>query len=240
MRTHAAVAAMSAVAAVSAMTIALAGCAKATPYSSSETSMPSQATPINVGANSAPAIVSATSAAPASARVHGAHALELQAEFDYAPASRIIEVRYTLHNRGETALAVFDRGDLHAVGVGRQVLGAVGIPRMETEGDDVSLIHAAAPLPDPAPTSPPTPLAIELAPGASLEGEFKFALKGTAAPKRLRWCVGAMPMGEAYMDSPQSTRAGRLWRASFGVVEKQNMICTPWYDVASAAFEREA
>ena len=206
----------------------------------SSQAMPSHTTPTTVGANGAPAIVSAAAAAPAVARVHGAHALELQAEFDYAPASRIIEVRYALHNRGETAVAVFDRGDLHAVGVGRQVLGAVGIPRMDIEGDDVSLVHAAAPLPDPAPTSPPTPMAIELAPGASLEGEFKFALKGTAAPKRLRWCVGAMRMGEAYMDSPQSTRAGRLWRASFGVVEKQSLICTPWYDVASAAFESEA
>jgi hypothetical protein len=176
-------------------------------------------------------------ATPAIARAHGAHTTTLEAEFDYAPNSRIIEVRYTLRNGGDAPLAVFDRGDQHAIGTGRQAFGAVGIPRMEVDGEDVSLVHAAAPLPDPAPTSPPTPVAIELAPGATLEGEFKFALKGLIVPKRLRWCVGVMRLGDAYMDSPQDTKAGKLWRASFGVVEKQTMICTPWYDVGNSAFQ---
>jgi hypothetical protein len=176
-------------------------------------------------------------AALATTTAQGALGTELSAAFDYAPASRIIEVRYSLRNGGDAALAVFDRGDQHAVGVGRQVFGAVGIPRMEVEGEDVSLVHAAVPLSDPAPTSPPTPIAIELAPGATLEGDFKFALKGLIVPKRLRWCVGVMRMGDAYMDSPQDAKGGKLWRASFGVVEKQTMVCTPWYDVESARFE---
>jgi hypothetical protein len=192
--------------------------------------MPSQATPI----------AASDFAAPASTRVNGALATELIAEFDYLPNSRILEVRYTLHNRGNVALAVFDRGDQHAIGTGRQAFGAVGIPRMDIDGESISLVHAAVPLPDPAPTSPPTPVAIELAPGASLEGEFKFALKGLIVPKRLRWCVGVMRVGDAYMDSPQDTKAGRFWRASFGVVDKQAMVCTPWYDVANAAFEEMA
>lgn len=200
----------------------LAGCARATPFPSSETPMPSQATPL----------AASTLAAPATARVQGALATELEAEFDYAPNSRIIEVRYTLRNSGDAALAVFDRGDQHAIGSGRQAFGAVGIPRMEVEGEDVTLVNAAMPLPDPSPTSPPTPIAIELAPGASLEGDFKYALKGLIVPKRLRWCVGVMRMGDAYMDSPQDTKAGKLWRASFAVVEKQQRVCTPWYDVA--------
>jgi hypothetical protein len=205
----------------------LAACAQATSFPSSETPMLSQATSIAAG----------ELAAPASVRVDGALATELETEFDYAPNSRIIEVRYTLHNRGDAPLAVFDRGDQHAIGSGRQAFGAVGIPRMDIDNEDISLVHAAVPLPDPAPTSPPTPVAIEVAPGASLEGEFKFALKGLVMPKRLRWCVGVMRVGDAYMDSPQNTEAGRLWRASFGVVEKQAMLCTPWYDVASAAFQ---
>lgn len=175
-------------------------------------------------------------AAPAHTRIRGALDTSLDVEFDYAPASRIVEVRYTLRNNGDGPIAVFDRGDLHAIGNGRQIFGEVGVPRMETDGEDVTLIHAAFPLPDPAPTSPPTPMAIELAPGASLDGAFAFALKGIVIPTRLRWCVGAMRMGDAYMDSPQATKAGNVWRASFAVVERQQRICTPWYDVARGAF----
>ncbi len=205
----------------------VAGCAQATPIPSSETTMQSHATEHATNDIAAPAI----------ARIRGALDTRLEAEFDYAPNSRIIEVRYTLRNDGDAPLAVFDRGDQHAIGTGRQRFGDVGIPRMEIDGEDVSLVHAAMALPEPAPTSPPTPVAIELAPGASLDGEFKFALKGLIVPKRLRWCVGVMRVGDAYMDTPQDTKAGKLWRASFGVVDKQQRVCTPWYDVESAAFE---
>ena len=169
--------------------------------------------------------------------VQGELDTELHAAFDYAPASRILAVRYRLRNAGDTALAVFDRGDQHMIGIGRQKDGDVGIPRQVEDGEDIQLIHAAVPLPEPEPTSPPTPVAIELAPGATLSGEFQFALKGVVVPKRLRWCVGVMHVGDAYMDSPHQTKHGRMWRASFAVVDQQKLLCTPWYDVATAHFD---
>ncbi len=162
----------------------------------------------------------------------------LHAEFDYAPASRIIDVRYRLRNTDASSpLMVFDRGDLHAISTGRHTFGAVGVPKMIENGQDIELVHATAHLPARAPTSPPTPIAIQVEPGAELSGHFKFALKGITIPKRLRWCLGVMPMDEAYMDSPNDTPDGRIWRVSFAAVEKQRMVCTPWYDVATAAFE---
>lgn len=198
------------------------GCAQVTPPLSMEKTMSSQ---------------EATIAAHPSTTLQGAFDTELHATFDYAPDSRIIAVRYRLRNGGDAPLAVFDRGDQHAIGIGRQKAGDVGIPRQIEQGEDVELVLAAAPLPEPAPTSPPTPVAIEIAPGAELFGEFQFALKGLVVPKRLRWCVGVMRVGDAYMDSPHEAKQGRLWRASFAVVEKQQMLCTPWYDVATAQFE---
>lgn len=165
-------------------------------------------------------------------------ALELSARFDYAPASRIVAVRYTLRNSGERALAVFDRGDANSLAAELHKLGAVGIPRMRVEGEDVTLEHIVQALPtDIDITSPPTPVALELAPGASVDSAFEFLLEGDVVPKRLRMCIGAMRVGEAYMQSPEQTPAGKLWSASFGVVEKQQRVCTQWYDVASARFE---
>ncbi len=163
--------------------------------------------------------------------------LELSARFDYAPASRIVAVRYTLRNSGDTALAVFDRGDANSLAAELHKLGAVGIPRMRVEGEDVTLEYAVEALPtDIDITSPPTPVALELAPGASVDSAFEFLLQGDVAPKRLRLCVSAMRVGDAYMESPVKTPAGKLWSASFGVVEKQQRVCSQWYDVASSAF----
>lgn len=163
--------------------------------------------------------------------------LELSARFDYAPASRIVTVSYTLRNLGETALVVFDRGDANSLAAERHKLGDVGIPRMRVDGDEVVLEHLVESLPDDIDiTSPPTPVAIEVAPGASIEGRFEFALEGTVTPKRLRWCVGAMRVGDAYMESPVQTAAGKLWSASLAVVEKQQRVCTQSYSVERAAF----
>ncbi len=173
----------------------------------------------------------------AKTHVRGAFGAELAAEFDYAAASRIIEVRYTLRNGGDTALAVFDRGDGNAIAAEHHALGDVGIPNMEIDGDDVSIVHAVRPLPDIDIASPPTPVAIEVPPGGSIDGRFRFALKGVVVPKRLRWCVAVMRIGDAQMHSPKETKIGRLWSASFAVVEQQQRICTPWYDVASARFD---
>lgn len=164
--------------------------------------------------------------------------LELSARFDYAPASRIVSVDYTLRNRGAAALAVFDRGDANSLAAELHKLGDVGIPRMRVEGQDVTLEHTVQALPTETEiTSPPTPVALELAPGASVDGHFRFLLEGTVVPKRLRMCIGAMRVGDAYMESPEQTPAGKLWTASFEVVAKQQRVCTQWYDVASERFE---
>src|SRR5690606_24384334 len=74
-------------------------------------------------------------------------------------APRRLRVRYRLHNSGETALAVFDRGDTLAVAQGRLTPGTVGAPATEQGADGLSLQHRAVPLRRPAPTVPPIPLA---------------------------------------------------------------------------------
>jgi hypothetical protein len=177
-------------------------------------------------------------ASAASDIVRGPLGTELSAQFDYAAASRIVTVRYTLRNGGDAPLAVFDRGDANSLAADLHALGEVGLPSMSAEGDDITLEHVVKPLPqDIDITSPPTPVALEVPPGASIDGRFEFILEGTVVPKRLRWCVGVMRIGDAYMESPLETKAGKLWSASFGVVEKQQRVCTPWYNVASASFE---
>ncbi len=174
-------------------------------------------------------------ASAASDTVRGPLGVELSARFDYAAASRIVTVRYTLRNGGDAPLAVFDRGDANSLAAEQHALGEVGIPRMSVDGDDVTLEHVVRPLPqDIDITSPPTPVALEVPPGASIDGRFQFVLEGTVVPKRLRWCVGVMRVGDAYMESPVDTKAGKLWSASFAVVEKQQRACTGWYDVDSA------
>ncbi len=171
------------------------------------------------------------------ARVKGSFDTQLLVAFDVPPGQLVADVRYVLRNDGPELLIVFDRGTVHDISIGRQALGEIGVPRQEVSGEDVTLVHAAVPLPEPSPTSPPSPLGIELAPGASLAGRFQVMLRGPSLPKRLRWCVGVMRVGDAYMESPLQTKAGKLWSASFAVVEKQQRICTSWYDVESGRFE---
>lgn len=172
------------------------------------------------------------------ASVQGPFDTRLLAAFDVRPGRLVADVRYVLRNDGQAALIVFDRGTVHDAGIGRQTLGGVGVPIQESAGEDLTLVHAAMPLPQPAPTSPPTPLGIELAPGASLAARFQVMLSGTALPKRLRWCVGVMPFDEKLLSSPVQTKEGRVWTASFASEQRQQRLCTPWYDVAGARFER--
>lgn len=160
--------------------------------------------------------------------------VEVEMGFDAATGS--VDVRYRLHNNDKTkALAVFDRGNRHEVSIGRQTLGAIAAPTWKGMGEEVELFHVAAPLPNPTPISPPSPLALEVAAGGELRGGFKFALL-SGAPKRLRWCLGVLPWQASYFDSPSATDAGKIWRASFAVANEQETLCTPWYDVAKAAF----
>ncbi len=170
-------------------------------------------------------------------RIKGPLDTELLVAFDLPPGQLVVDVRYVLRNDGRESLIVFDRGTVHDISIGRQALGGVGVPRQELSGEDVTLVHAAVPLRQPSPTSPPTPLGIELAPGATLAGRFQVMLNGPSLPKRLRWCVGVMPMDDSLLNSPQQTKDGKMWTASFAAVERQERVCTPWYDVAGATFQ---
>ena len=178
----------------------------------------------------------ASLAAAAKTQVQGQDA-ELAASFAYDPAKRVLRVDYRLRNTGAQALAVFDRGDRHALASGRQKAGAIAAPTSRSVGDDVVLEHIALPLPRPAPVSPPTPLAAKLAAGAQSNGHFEFALPGLQAPKRLRWCLGVAAFAEADFNSPEQVGDVEIWRASFAVAERQQTLCTPWFDVARMAFE---
>ncbi len=161
----------------------------------------------------------------------------LRAQFDYDPASRSLQVRYRLDNTSGGALAVFDRGNAHAVGTGRLQLGQVGAPTQRQQGGDVELFHVVSPLPNPSPTAPPTPLALRLEPGAQVEASFRAHLLGADAPARLRWCLGLMRFDEGAMRRSTETEAGPVWLASFGASELQQVLCTPWYEVEAGRFQ---
>lgn len=162
---------------------------------------------------------------------------ELHAVFDFDAATRVLQVNYRVRNLSTTsALAVFDRADLLTVELGQQALGDIAVPIQTRDGDDVTLSHLVAPLPVPSPESPPTPTALRVTAGATLSGGFKVGLSGAGSPRRIRWCLGTAAFETQRFSSPTQVADGELWRAAFSVVEHQRVICTPWYDVASAAF----
>lgn len=211
--------------------LAGAGCAGARPVPSVEPPVSSSSTP----RGSAPV----TADGSAHTRLQDPSGAALEVEFAYQTGPRLLQVRYGLRNTDpQTALAVFDRGGAHEVRSGRQELGAIAAPTVTVAGDDVELRHAALPLPDPAPYAPSAPMAIKLAPGAELAGRFEFALPGAAAPRRLRWCLGVMAFDAALFGAPRATAHGEIWPATFAAVDRQRLLCTPWYVIAAAAFER--
>lgn len=177
------------------------------------------------------------SAAPADnrTRVRGEGA-ELQVTFEWDEGARTLDARYVLRNTGAQALMVFDRGDRQAVLGGRLDAGAVPPPLVEATADGITLWHRALPLPRPAPTVPPVPLASRVEPGATLEGTFRYAAL-LEAPRRLRWCLGVMPFDAAVFTADEASAAG-VWRASFAAAARQATLCTPWFDAASERFER--
>lgn len=162
----------------------------------------------------------------------------LEVDFDQL-ADDSVQVRYRLHNTGGVDLAVFDRGDRHAVLTGRQEPGAVGQPLFREEGDgDYTFGHVALPLPNPSPTSPPTPLAAKLAAGKMLEGEFRLQVLAEV-PRRVRWCLGMAPLTEGMFSQPEQAAGVEIWRGSFSAHEQQQKLCTPWYDMAAGAFKED-
>jgi len=161
--------------------------------------------------------------------------VSLEARFDYAPSAGKLVVHYRVHNEGDAPVAIFDRGNRQAVLSKRQALGAVAAPTFEDAGDATTLRHVALPLPQPAPTVPPVPLATKVAPGGEVDGAFGFVFV-SSVPKRVRWCLGIAPFDDADFSAPEQAGGVEVWRASFAVVERQRVLCTPWFDLARGEF----
>ena len=152
------------------------------------------------------------------------------------PAADTVALRYRLRNGGTQPLAVFDRGDRHAVLSGRQARGGIGAPVFEPTGEgDVVLRHVAraAPTGPTGPTSPPTPLALRLEPGAVLEDGFVYSIP-VPAPRRLRWCLGVAGFSQQGFFAPEPGDKGDVWQASDPGAQRE--LCTPWFDCARGAF----
>lgn len=170
----------------------------------------------------------------ASTTVEGAGA-RLEVSFQTA-AGGPLQVRYRVHNTTDADLAVFDRGNRHAVLTGRQHGGAVGDPSFREDGDDLTLSHVALPLAQPTPTVPPVPLAAKLAAGETLEGSFAFTAPTAGVPKRIRWCLGVAPFDQADFSAPEEVDGVEIWQASFALAERQQTLCTPWFDLSRGMF----
>ena len=193
----------------------------------------------------APALSSHTSGTPErsampptdSARAHvEADGVVLETVFVREGAG--LRVDYRLRNTGAQALMVFDRGDRHAVLTRRQKAGDVGAPRLETrDGDRAVLSHVARALPKPAPTVPPTPLARRVEPGEQVGASVAFA-NWLDAPAQVQWCIGVAVADDARLSSPDATGAVEVWQADFGYADDQQVLCTPWFDMARGTFDR--
>ncbi|MBB1473654.1 hypothetical protein H5368_11460 [Luteimonas sp. MC1782] len=159
----------------------------------------------------------------------------LEVAFD--PEGDALAVRYRVSNTGQDALAVFDRGDRHAVMTKKLVAGDIPAPRFEDGEDGLVLLHAARALPSPSPTVPPVPLASKLAAGDSRDGAFAFDLSLGSAGARVRWCLGVEPFDDAAFEAADSAGDVAVWTASFDMAQTQQMLCTPWFDPATGTFE---
>lgn len=172
---------------------------------------------------------------PAHTRL-GGNGVRVDVHFDTAPGAPL-QVRYTVHNTGHQDLAVFDRGNQHAVLTGRQARGDVGAPGFRDEGQgDGTLSHVALPLAQPSPTLPPVPLAARVPAGQSLQGAFAFSPLLDQAPVRLRWCLGVADFDPAHFSSPTQAGAVEVWQGAFTLADAQQVLCTPWFEVAAGAF----
>lgn len=163
--------------------------------------------------------------------------LRLSAGFRYAPDTGTVTVAYRIDNGGKVDVAVFDRGNRQAVLTGRLREGSVATPAFHEDAPgDVSLLHLAEPLPFPSPTVPPIPLAARLAAGASLEGEFAVAPLVGQPPRRVRWCVGMARFDAQAFTEPQTIGGLEIWQGNFELADRQQRLCTPWFDVGTRSF----
>lgn len=168
-------------------------------------------------------------------RVAGAGAV-LEARFDYAQGGPLY-VAYTLRNEGGTPLMVFDRGNRHAVMTKKLAQGDIAAPTFSQEEGDLTLSHRALPLSKPHPIIPPTPLASRVEPGATLQGAFDFSILTDLPVERVRWCLGVVPFAGDFKALKPEPNLPEVWLGSLNDAERQQLLCTPWFDLAGSAFE---
>lgn len=168
-------------------------------------------------------------------RVTGADAV-LEARFEYAEGAPL-KVAYTLRNEGKAPLMVFDRGNRHAVLTKQLVQGEVAAPTFSQEEGDLTLSHRALPLAKPHPIIPPTPLASRVEPGAALEGAFTFSIVSDMPVERVRWCLGVVPFAGDFKALKPEPNLPEVWLGSLNDADRQQLLCTQWFDLEQNAFE---
>lgn len=150
-----------------------------------------------------------------------------------------VRVDYRIRNTGTVPLVIFDRGDRHAVLTRRQPSGAVGVSALrEHAGTRATLSHVARALPTPAPTVPPTPLARRVEAGASVDSTFRFSNWLASTPAQVKWCVGVGIADDTRLFSSDDSGDVQVWQADFGYADDQQVLCTPWFDMANGTFEK--
>ncbi|HJR74039.1 MAG TPA: hypothetical protein VJ806_10425 [Luteimonas sp.] len=160
----------------------------------------------------------------------------LEARFEYAEGAPL-KVTYRLRNQGKAPLMVFDRGNRHAVLTKKLTQGDVAAPTFTQEDADLTLSHRALPLAKPHPIIPPTPLASRVEPGATLQGEFEFSLLTDVPVERVRWCLGVVPFADDFKALKPEPNKPEVWLGSLSHADRQRMLCTPWFDLPTEAFE---
>lgn len=160
----------------------------------------------------------------------------LEARFEYAEGAPL-KVSYRLRNESKAPLMVFDRGNRHAVLTQKLVQGDVAAPTFTQEDGDLTLSHRALPPAKPHPLIPPTPLASRVDPGATLEGEFEFAMDTDVPVDRVRWCLGVVPFADDFKALKPEPNKPEVWLGSLSHADSQRSLCTPWFDLATASFE---
>ncbi len=117
------------------------------------------------------------------------------------------------------------------------IQGDVAAPTFSQEDADLTLSHRALPLAKPHPIIPPTPLASRVEPGATSQGEFEFSLLTDVPVERVRWCLGVVPFANDFKALKPEPNKPEVWLGSLSHAERQQMLCTPWFDLATASFE---
>lgn len=165
------------------------------------------------------------------ARLHGRFSLDDDA--------RMLHIAYTVENIGAYPLLVFDRGDALSVGTKRQVSGSVGVPTTRFDAGDLTLSHTARPLPQPTPTVPPSPLVTQILPGETYRNQWSQRLpeSGPDAVRRVRYCQGAIGVPEPLAESDR--REGGIWSVPNAFAEHQGVLCSPWFEVATARLAKD-